>query len=133
MPALAFLASVGLALVAMLFAANAMLPDNGPVIVVSERIGLPEPWHPNPDPTSPPTFAPIPAPEMTSQAVISTKPVSEAEGHTINPAAGTARAEAPPKKEKRFARQSTDRQQNHVQQNHVQQSSLVDRFSIRGQ
>ena len=50
MPALAFLASVGLALVAMLFAANAMLPDNGPVIVVSERIGLPEPWHPDPDP-----------------------------------------------------------------------------------
>ena len=124
MPALAFLASVGLALVAMLFAANAMLPDNGPVIVVSERIGLPEPWHPDPDPTSPPTFAPIPAPEMTSQAVISTEPVSEAR---------MARAEAPPKKEKRFARQSTDRQQNHVQQNHVQQSSLVDRFSIRGQ
>ena len=46
MPALAFLASVGLALVAMLFAANAMLPDNGPVIVVSERIGLPEPGIP---------------------------------------------------------------------------------------
>ena len=98
MPALAFLASVGLALVAMLFAANAMLPDNGPVIVVSERIGLPEPWHPDPEPTSPPAFAPIPAPEMTSQAVVSTQPVSEAEGHAIKPAARTARAEAPPKK-----------------------------------
>ena len=97
MPALAFLASVGLVLVAMLFAANAMLPDNGPVIVVSERIGLPESWHPAPDPTSPSTFAPIPAPEMTSQAVIST-PVSEAEGHAIKPAARTARAEAAPKK-----------------------------------
>ena len=131
MPALAFLASVGLALVAMLFAANAMLPDNGPVIVVSARIGLPEPWHPDPDPTSPPAFAPIPAPEMASQSVI--QPVSEAEGDAIKPAARTARAEAPPKKEKRVARQSTDRQQNHVQQNHVQQSSLVDRFSIRGQ
>jgi hypothetical protein len=132
MPALAFLASVGLVLVAMLFAANAMLPDNGPVIVVSERIGLPESWHPAPDPTSPSTFAPIPAPEMTSQAVIST-PVSEAEGHAIKPAARTARAEAPPKKERRVARQSPDRQQNHVQQNQVQQISLVDRFSIRGQ
>ena len=131
MPALAFLASVGLALVAMLFAANAMLPDNGPVIVVSERIGLPEPWHPEPDPTSLPAFAPIPAPEMASQSLI--QPVSEAEGHAIKPPARTARAEAPPKKEKRVARQSTDRQQNHVQQNHVQQSSLVDRFSIRGQ
>jgi hypothetical protein len=132
MPALAFLASVGLALVALLFAANAMLPDNGPVIAVSERIGLPEPWHPAPDPTSSPALAPIPAPEMTSQAVIST-PVSEAEGHAIKPAARAARAEAPPKKERRVARQSSDRQQNHVQQNHVQQSSLVDRFSIRGQ
>ena len=132
MPVLAFLASVGLVLVAMLFAANAMLPDNGPVIVVSERIGLPESWHPAPDPTSPSTFAPIPEPEMTSQAVIST-PVSEAEGHTIKPAARMARAEAPPKKERRVAQQSPDRQQNHVQQNHIQQSSFVDRFSIRGQ
>ena len=133
MPALAFLASVGLALVALLFAANAMLPDNGPVVVVSERIGLPEPWHPEPDRISPPTFAPIPPPEITSQAVISTQPVSEAEGHAIKPAARMARAEAPPKKEKRVTWQSTDRQQNHVQHNHVQQSSLVDRFSIRGQ
>ena len=133
MPALAFLASVGLALVALLFAANAILPDNGPVVVVSERIGLPEPWHPEPDPISPPTFAPIPAPEITSQALISTQPASEAEGDAIKPAARMARAEAPPKREKRVTRQSTDRQRNHVQQNHVQQSSLVDRFSIRGQ
>jgi hypothetical protein len=133
MPALAFLASVGLALVAMLFAANAMLPDNGPVIIVSERIGLPEPWHPAPDRTSPPTFVPIPAPEMTAQRVISAQTVSEAEGLAIKPAARAARAEAPPKREKRVARQSTDREQNHVQQNHVQQSSLVDRFTIRGQ
>jgi len=128
MPALAFLTSVGLALVALLFAANAMLPDNGAVVVVSERIGLPEPWHPEPDRISPPTFAPIPPPEKTSQAVISTQPVSEAEDHAIKPAARMARAEAPPKKEKRVTRQSTDRQQNHVQQ-----SSLVDRFYIRGQ
>jgi hypothetical protein len=133
MHALAFLAWVGLALVAMLFASNAMLPDNGSVIVVSERIGLPEPWHPAPDPTSPAAFAPIPAPEMTSQA-ISTQPVSKAEGQAIEPAARTARAEAPPKKEKRVARQqSTDRRQNYVQQNRIQQSGLVDRFSIRDQ
>jgi hypothetical protein len=130
MPVLAFLASVGLALVAMLFAANAMLPDNGAAIVVSGRIGLPEPWHPAPDPTSLPAFAPIPAPEMTSPAVIPTQPVSE---DAITPAARTARAEAPPKKEKRVARQSTDRQQNQAHQNHTQQTSLVDRFSIRGQ
>lgn len=132
MPALAFLASVGLALVTMLFVANAMLPDNGPVIVVSERIGLPEPWHPDPDPTSSPALAPMPAAEMTTPAVTSITPVSEAEDKTIK-AARMARAEAPPKREKRVARQSPDRQQNHAQQNHVQQSSLVDRFSIRGQ
>jgi len=132
MPALGFLASVGLALVAMLFAANAMLPDNGPAIVVSERIGLPAPWHPDSDPTSLPVFAPIPAPEI-SQAVISTQLSLEAEGHAIEPAARTARAEAPPKREKRIARQSTDRQQNHAQQNDIQQSSLVDRYSIQGQ
>ena len=133
MRALAFLASVGLTLIAVLFAANAMLPDNGPAIVVSERIGLPEPWHSDPDPASHPALIPIPPPEMTSQAMISTRPVSEVEGDAIEAAARTARAEAPPKKEKRVARQSADRQQIHAQQNHVQQSSLVDRFSIREQ
>jgi len=133
MPALVFLASVGLALVTMLFVANAMLPDNGPVIVVSERIGLPEPWHPDTDPTSSPASAPMPTLGMTTQALTSTQPKSEAEGQTIRAAARMARAEAPQKKEKRVARQSPDRQQNHVQQDHVKQSSLVDRFSIRGQ
>jgi hypothetical protein len=133
MPALAFLASVGLALVTMLFVANAMLPDNGPVIVVSERIGLPEPWHPDTDPTSSPAFAPIQAQEMITQAVTSTQPGSEAEGQMIKAAARMAWAEVPPKREKRVAPQSLDRQQKGVQQNHLQQSSLVDRFSIRGQ
>jgi len=65
--------------------------------------------------------------------VISTQLSLEAEGHAIEPAARTARAEAPPKREKRIARQSTDRQQNHAQQNDIQQSSLVDRYSIQGQ
>jgi hypothetical protein len=131
MPAVAFLAWVGSALVALLFVADTALVDHGPAIVVSQRIGLPEPWHP--DPAQTPTPNPIPTPEMTSLAVISNQPVSEAEGHAINPAALAARAEAPPKKEKRVTRQAIKRPQNHVQQNHVQHSSLFDRFSIRDQ
>ena len=134
MPALAFLAWVGLALVALLFVADATLVDHGPAIVVTQRIGLPEQWHPDPDSAQTPTPNPIiPTPEMTSQAVISNQPVSEAEGHAINPAALAARAEALPKKEKRVTRQPTKRPQNYVQEKHVQQSSLFDRFSIRDQ
>ena len=129
MPAVALLAWVGSALVALLFVADTALVDYGPAIVVSHRIGLPEPWHP--DPAQTPTPNPIPTPEMTSLAVISNQPVSEAEGHAINPLA--ARAEAPPKKEKRVTRQAIKRPQNHVQQNHVQNSSFFDRFSIRDQ
>jgi len=131
MPAVAFLAWVGSALVALLFVADSVLVDHGPAIVVSQRIGLPEPWHPDPAQTPTPNL--IPTPEMTSLAVISNQPVSEAEGHAINPAALAARAEAPPKKEKRVTRQAIKRPQNRVQQNHVQHSSLFDRFSIRDQ
>jgi hypothetical protein len=146
MPALAFLAWVGLALAALLFVADATLVDHGPAIVVSQRIGLPEQWHPDPDSAQTPTPNPIPTPEMTSQAVISNQPVSEAEGHAINPAALAVRAEALPKKEKRVTRQPTKRPQNYVvtrqptkrpqnyvQEKHVQQSSLFDRLSIRDQ
>ena len=122
MPALAFLASVGLALAALLFVADATLVD-GPAIVVSQRIGLPEPWHPDPDAAQTPTPNPIATPEMTSQVVTSNQPVSEAEGHATNPAARAARAEALPKKEKRVTRQPTERQQNHVQQKHVESAS----------
>jgi hypothetical protein len=43
MPALAFLAVVGLALVALLLVADATLK---PVIVTSQRSGPPKPWHP---------------------------------------------------------------------------------------
>ena len=131
MPAVAFLAWVGSALVALLFVADTALVDHGPAIVVSQRIGLPEPWHP--DPAQTPTPNPIPTPEMTSLAMISNQPVSEAEGHAINPAALAARAEARPKKEKRVTRQPSKRPQIYVQQKHVQQSNLFDKFSIRDQ
>ena len=132
MPALAFLAVVGLVLVALLFVADATLENSSPVIVTSQRSGLPAPWHPDAIKTH--TTEPAPAPDMTSQAVLAAQPKSAPEALAkIGSAAREARAEAPPKKEKRVARQSPDRQQNHVQQDHVKQSSLVDRFSIRGQ
>ena len=129
MPAVAFLAWVGLALAALLFVADATLVD-GPAIVVSQRIGLPEPWHPD-DAAQTPTPNPI-APEMTSQVVTSNQPVSEAEGHATNPAALAARAEALPKKEKRVTRQPTERQQNHVQQKHVESASSHRKFGLSG-
>ena len=132
MPALAFFAWVGLALVALLFVADATLVDNGSAIVVSERIGLPEPWHPDPDSSSPPALASIPAPEISSQAEISAQFGSEPGARGIEPAARAARAEAPPKK-KRVARQSADSAQSRARQSQGQQSSLADRFSIRGQ
>jgi hypothetical protein len=134
MPAIAFLAWVGLALVALLFVADASLVDQGPAIVVSQRIGLPEPWHPDPDPAQTPTPNLIPTPDMASQPAISNQPASEPEGQPIKPGAVAARAEALPKREKRLVtRQPTTRPLNHFQQRQVQQSSLFDRFSIRDQ
>ena len=133
MPAIAFLAWVGLALVALLFVVDATLVDQGPAIVVSQRIGLPKPWYPDPGSVQTPTQNPIPTPEMTSEAVIPSQPVSEAEGQPIKPAVLAARAEALPKRERRFTGQPIRRAQNHVQQKHVDQSSLFDRFSIRDQ
>jgi len=44
MPALTFLAMVGLALVALLFVADATLEPSSPLIVTSDRVGLPERW-----------------------------------------------------------------------------------------
>ena len=131
MPAIAFLAWIGLALVALLFVADAALVDDGPAIVVSQRIGLPEPWHP--DPAQTPTPNPIPTPEMTSQVVISNQTASETEDQAIKPAVLAARAEARPKKEKRVTRQPSKRPQIYVQQKHVQQSNLFNKFSIRDQ
>ena len=68
MPALAFLAVVGLALVALLFVADATLESGSPPIVTSTRVGLPEPWHPNTAGAL--TTTPAPAPDMSSKAVL---------------------------------------------------------------
>lgn len=117
MPALAFLAVVGLALVALLFVADATLEKGPPAIVTSDRTGLPEPWHPDTVKTL--TTASAPAPDMTSQAVLAAQPPDALT--KVGPAARAARAEATPKK-KRGVQQSFDYQQN-----------FVDRFSAKGQ
>jgi hypothetical protein len=77
MPVLAFLAVVGFALIALLFVADATLERSSPVIVTSDRMGLPE--SPHPDTIQILTSAPAPAPDMTSQAVLAAQPKSKPE------------------------------------------------------
>ena len=117
MRALAFLAVAGLVLVALLFVADATLEKNdSPVIVTSQRFGLPEPPR-NRDEIHILTTAPAPAPDMTSQAVLDAQPKSEPDALVnIHPEARAARAEEPPEN-KRI----------------TQPNQLVDRFSIKGQ
>ena len=121
MPALTFLAVVGLVLVGLLFVADATLENGPPPIVTSERTGLPKPWRP--DGVQMLTTTPAPAPDMTSSAVLSAQPKAAPDASAkINAAARTARAEASPKT-RRF-NQSYDYPQN---------INLFDRFSIKGQ
>jgi len=125
MPVLAYLEVVGFVLVALLFAADATLERSSPVIVTSDRIGLPERWHSDTIQTL--TTAPLPAPDMTSPAVRAAQPKPEPDIlDKIGPAARAARAEAPPKNNR--LTQPTGHRQNHYQTN-----QLVDRFSIKGQ
>jgi len=122
MPALTFLAVVGLVLIGLLFVADATLENGPPPIVTSDRTGLPKPWRPDGVKTM--TTAPAPAPDMSSEAVLSAQPKT---GHDasarINAVARAARAEALPRN-----RQSAS-PDYYPQQN----SNLFDRFSIKGQ
>jgi len=94
MPALPFLAVVAVVLVALLYVADAMLEPSSPMIVSSNRVGLPKPWRPDTIQTL--TTAPAPAPDMTSQEVLHAQPKSEHEAlQKVGPAARAARAEAP--------------------------------------
>ena len=124
MPALAFLAVVGLVLVALLFVADATLESGSPLIVTSTRVGLPEPWHPDTAGTL--TTTPAPAPDMSSKAVLSAQP-SEALAK-IDPAARAARAEAPARKP---VTQQPSGSYGYNQRNY-QAADMPDRFSARG-
>jgi len=76
MPALSFLAFVGLALIAFLFYGNATLEPISPEIITTRH-----------------AVAPAPAPNMISQAVLAAQPAPDAL-KKIHPAARAARAEA---------------------------------------
>jgi hypothetical protein len=120
MPALTFLAVVGLVLIGLLFVADATLENVPPPIVTSERTGLPKPWRPDGVKTL--TTAPAPAPDMTSDAVVSAQPKAVHETSAkVSAAARAARAEVLPR-HTRFA--TPDAYQN---------GNLFDRFSIKGQ
>ena len=95
MPTLAFLAAVGIALIALLCVADATLERSSPVIPTSDRIGLPERWHSGTIQIL--TSAPAPAPDITSPPVIAAQPKPGPDFLKIGPAARAARAEAPPK------------------------------------
>ena len=98
MPALAFLAVAGLALIALLFVADATLEPGSPPIVTSQRSGLTEVRRPDPIQTL--VTAPAPAPDMRSEAVLAAQFKAAPQGTKIEPSARAARAETPPKKKR---------------------------------
>ncbi|MGA8394726.1 MAG: hypothetical protein WA706_13855 [Pseudolabrys sp.] len=102
MPALSFLAFVGLALIALLFYGNATLEPISPEIVTTHH-----------------AVAPAPAPNMTSQVVPQPKSAPDALAK-IGHVARAARAEAPPKNNRVS------------QTLNYQVTPLLDRFSIKG-
>jgi hypothetical protein len=102
------------------FVADATLEQSGsPVIVTSQRTGLPE--RQRPDGIQSLIARPAPAPDMASQAVLAAQPKSAPDDlEKIGSAARTARAEAPPK----------DRRV--TQPIGYQRTPSFDRFSIKG-
>ena len=123
MPALVFLSVAGLILVALLFVTDATREKNGsPVIVTSQSIGLPEPPR-----HSILTTVSVPAPDMTSQAVLDAQPKPDPVALSkIHPEARAARAEAP-------SRNKSVRQPIDYRQNRYRENQNFDRFSIKGQ
>jgi hypothetical protein len=113
MPVLVYFVVAGFALIALLFVADATLDRSSPVIVTSDRIGLPE--RPHPDTIQTLTSAPAPAPDMTLPAVLAAQPKPQPK---FEPA---ARAEAPPENSRVTPPIG------------YRQNRSVDRFSINGQ
>ncbi len=130
MPALAFLAAAGLTLIALLFLADATFEkDDSPVIVTSQRSGLPEISHRS-DNIPILTTAPAPEPDMTLRAVRDAQPKSEPQDAVkIHPEARAARAEAPPHDTRVTQPMNYQSPMNYQ----YRRSQVVDRFSIKGQ
>jgi len=135
---LGYLAVVGSALVALLFVADATLEKNSsPVIVTSQRTGLPESHYHHASKTL--ATAPAPAPDMTSEAVLAAQPKSASDDALakIEPAAREASAEAPRKRMRveasaKRARAEVPIQNQRVTQYTNYQQNQFDRFSIKG-
>jgi hypothetical protein len=113
MPFLSYFAVVGSALVGLLFVADAMLPDRGPLSISSEFHGVSATLHADPVGRSAdiepdlPGFAP--APDMKSAAIKlaredapQPKPIAAPKLEPVN--AAVAKAEPTPKKRKRVVR-----------------------------
>ena len=96
MPVLAFFAVIGSVLFALLFAADATLENSSPAIVTSQRTGLPAPQYDKGNAIKTLITAPAPAPDMTSQRVLSAQPKA-APNALAKIEARAARAEVPPK------------------------------------
>jgi hypothetical protein len=130
MPVLAFLAVAGLALIALLFLADATLDKDGsPVIVTSQRSGLPESSI-HSDNIRILTTAPAPEPDMTLQAVRNAQPKPEPQDPLkVHPDARAARAEAPPQDTRFTQPMSYPSPMNHQ----YRRSQVIDRFSIKNQ
>ena len=126
MPFLAFFVMAGWVLVALLFVADATLEKNdSPVIVTSQRTGLPTPRYHNANAIKTLTTPPAPEPDMKSQAVLAAQPKSVDALPKIESEAREARAEA--------ALHGAQPQNNRVRQPiHYQQPNMFDRFSIKG-
>jgi hypothetical protein len=91
MPILSYFAVIGSVLVALLFVADATLTKrDSPVVPTSSMVGLPKPWHPDPQIKSL-AAAPAPAPDMSAAAVVAAAPKPE-------PTAKVAEHPAPKKK-----------------------------------
>jgi hypothetical protein len=136
MPVLAFFAGVGSVLFALLFVADATLESSSPVIVTSQRTGLPGPQYHNAVKTL--TTATAPAPDMTSQAVLAAQPKSASDALAkIEAGARETRAEAPPEKvggelSAKKTRAESLPQNRPVAQSFNNQQNQFDRFSIKG-
>jgi hypothetical protein len=127
MPVLTFFGVMRSVLVALLFLADATLEQSGsPVIVTSQRTGLPAPQYDNANATKALTTGPAPAPDMISQAVLAAQPKSVSDALAkIESQAREARADVTPRREQP--------QNNRVRQPiHYQQPNMFDRFSIKG-
>src|SRR5262249_38001979 len=110
----------GLLLRGLVVGARAALENGPPPIVTRDRTGLPKPWRPDGVKTL--TTAPAPAPDMTSDAVVSAQPKAVHDTSAKVSAARAARAESLPRNT-RFTAPAA----------YPPNSNLFDRFSIKGQ